>query len=132
MSAEQTFPKRHRKVKSEKTFFCPMAPVVWSVESTFGSEILGSDTNLTFCVQVIFLTKFHVCALKWSEKTHTDLTMKLYNSGKNKGKFKSFVNFTKKINDNNFSYNIFLVTFIIFVLSQFVINIAFCNNCRIL
>ena len=28
--------------------------------------------------------------------------MKLYNKGKNKRKFKSFVSFTKKINDNIF------------------------------
>ena len=29
--------------------------------------------------------------------------MKLYNRDKNKGKPQSFVNFTEKINDNNFS-----------------------------
>ena len=48
--------------------------------------------------------------------------MKLYNKGKNKRKFKSFLSFTKKINDNIFwasifikrPYNIFLLTFIMF------------------
>ena len=52
--------------------------------------------------------------------------MQLHSNDKNKRKFQFFVNFTKKINDNDFSgkkkkrpfyekaYNIFLVTFIKF------------------
>ena len=48
--------------------------------------------------------------------------MQLHSKDKNKRKFQFFVNFTKKINDNDFSgftfyekaYNIFLVTFIKF------------------
>ena len=51
-----------------------MAPVVWSIKCTFGDKILGSDPNLTFCVLIILLTNFHVCAIKQSEKTHTGLT----------------------------------------------------------
>ena len=63
-----TFSMSFRKVKSEKFFFCPMTPVAWSVKCTSEGKILGSDPNLTFCVLIILLTKFHVCALKWSEK----------------------------------------------------------------
>ena len=53
---------------------------------------------------------------------HSLRYMKLCNKDKNKGKFQSFLNFTKKINDNHFqaslftkrSYNIFLLPFIMF------------------
>ena len=38
-------------------------------------KILGSDPNLTFCDLIILLTRFHACALKWSEKTLTDLAV---------------------------------------------------------
>ena len=51
-----------------------MAPVMWSIKCTFGAKILGFDPNLTFCVLIILLTNFHVCAIKQSEKTHTGLT----------------------------------------------------------
>ena len=52
-----------------------MVPVVWSVKCSSGAKILGSDPQLTFCVAIIRLTKFHACALKWGEKARTDLTM---------------------------------------------------------
>ena len=51
-----------------------MSPVMWSIKCTFGGKILGFDPNLTFCVLIILLTNFHVCAIKQSEKTHTGLT----------------------------------------------------------
>ena len=73
-----TFPMSYRKVKSEKKFFCPicpMTPVVWSVKCTSGGKIMGSDPNLTFCVLIILLAKFHACALKWSEKKHMQTSL---------------------------------------------------------
>ena len=46
--------------------------------------------------------------------------MKLYNQDKNKGKFQIFVNFTKKVNGNDFTSSIFIKTpYNIFLLTLF-------------
>ena len=52
-----------------------MAPVVCSVNCTFGGKDSGSDPNLTFCILIILSANFHAYALKWSEKTLIDLTV---------------------------------------------------------
>ena len=73
-----TFPMGYRKKKFDNFFLCcAMTPVVWSVKCTIGGKILGSDPNLTFYVLIILLTKFYAFALKWSEKTQTELTISI-------------------------------------------------------
>ena len=47
--------------------------------------------------------KYLILAFNTIHESSLTFLIKLYNKNKNKGKFQSFVNFTKKINDNDFS-----------------------------